>query len=58
MGIGYDKDGNEVKSKIAFVRYRNRDRNWLDLISINTALFDDKIIRIYGERWDIEFFSK
>jgi len=53
VGIGVDSKGNEVKGKIIFVRDRNRSRKWLALISTNTELSDEDIIRIYGKRWDI-----
>jgi hypothetical protein len=58
VGIGNDKDDNEIKAKIVFVRDRNRSRKWLALISTNISLSDDEIIRIYGKRWDIEVFFK
>lgn len=58
VGIGYDKDGKEVKAKIVFVRDRNRSRQWLALISTDISLSDEEIIRIYGKRWDIEVFFK
>ena len=58
VGIGVDSKGNEVKGKIIFVRDRNRSRKWLALISTNTELSDEEIIRIYGKRWDIEVFFK
>lgn len=43
--------------KIVFVRNRN-GRGWLALISTDTALPDEEVIRIYGKRWDIEVFFK
>ena len=58
VGIGHNDDGNEVTSKIVFVRDRNRSRKWLALISTDISLSDDEIIRIYGKRWDIEVFFK
>ncbi|RKL63967.1 hypothetical protein DXT63_02795, partial [Thermoanaerobacteraceae bacterium SP2] len=58
VGIGTDNDGNEVLAKIVFVRDRNRSRNWLAIISTDTTLSDEEIIRIYGKRWDIEIFFK
>jgi hypothetical protein len=58
VGIGSDKNGNEVKAKIVFVRDRNRSRQWLALISTDISLPDSEIIRIYGKRWNIEVFFK
>lgn len=43
--------------KIVFVRNRN-GRGWLALLSTDTVLPDEEIIRIYGKRWDIEVFFK
>lgn len=43
--------------KIVFVRNRN-GRGWLALLSTNTTLPDEEVIRIYGKRWDIEVFFK
>jgi len=57
VGIGTD-DGNEVSAKVVFVRDRNRRNKWLALISTDTNLTDEEIVRIYGKRWDIEVFFK
>jgi hypothetical protein len=48
-------NGPEVK--IVFIRNRN-GRGWLALLSTDTALPDEEIVRIYGKRWDIEVFFK
>lgn len=56
--IGKDKVGQPVKVKIVFVRDRNKSRNWIALLSTDTKLSDEEIIRIYGKRWDIEVFFK
>lgn len=58
VGIGTDKEGNQVNAKIVFVRDRNRSRQWLALISTDTSLSEEEIIRIYGKRWSIEVFFK
>ncbi|MBU1413958.1 transposase, partial [Myxococcota bacterium] len=50
------KQGQEVK--IVFVRNRNKKRQWLAIISTDTSLANEEIIRIYGKRWDIEVFFK
>lgn len=56
--IGKDKYGQPVMVKIVFVWDRNRSRKWLALLSTDTTLDDEEIIRIYGKRWDIEVFFK
>jgi hypothetical protein len=47
----------EVAAKLVFVRDR-RKKDWLALLSTDTDLSDDDIVRIYGKRWDIEVFFK
>ncbi len=44
--------------KIVFVRNRNKKRQWLAIVSTDTGLADEEIVRIYGKRWDIEVFFK
>ncbi|MDK2823494.1 MAG: hypothetical protein PWQ67_1427 [Clostridia bacterium] len=53
-----DTQGNHVSAKIVFVRERNHKRNWLALLSTDTYLEDEKIIRLYGKSWNIEVFFK
>jgi hypothetical protein len=42
------------------VHNRNKDskREWLALLSTNTNISEEEIIRIYGMRWDIEVYFK
>jgi len=47
----------EVPAKLVFVRDR-RKKDWLALLSTDTDLADEDIVRIYGKRWDIEVFFK
>lgn len=49
------KDG--LTAKLVFVRDK-RKKDWLAILSTNTMLSDEDIIRIYGKRWDIEVFFK
>ena len=50
----------KIPVKIVFVRNRNKSakRRWLALLSTDTELSDEEIVRIYGKRWDIEVFFK
>jgi hypothetical protein len=48
---------NEQQVKIVFVRHRQK-RQWLAILSTRIDLADEEIVRIYGERWDIEGFFK
>lgn len=47
-----------IPLKIVFVRNRNKKREWLALVTSETTLTDEEVVRIYGKRWDIEVFFK
>jgi len=55
--IGEDDKGNPVAAKIVFVRDRSK-KSWLALLSTDTTLADEEIVKLYGRRWDIEVFFK
>ena len=55
--IGPDDQGIPVAAKIVFVRDR-RSKKWLALLSTDTTLTAEEIIKLYGRRWDIEVFFK
>jgi hypothetical protein len=48
---------DSVAAKLVFVRDR-RKKDWLALLSTDTDLAYEDIVRIYGKRWDIEVFFK
>ena len=51
--------GNEaIEAKIVCVRNKSKKKDWLAIISTDTTLSEEEIIRIYGKRWDIEVFFK
>ena len=52
------KDGEIFPAKVVYVRNRNKRKEYLCLISTDTNLDENEIIRIYGKRWDIEVFFK
>ena len=52
------KDQDTIPVKLVFVRNKSNRKDWLVLISTDTALSEDEIIRIYGKRWDIEVFFR
>lgn len=52
------KDGEIIPAKVVYVRNRNKRKEYLCLISTDTSLDEEEIIRIYGKRWDIEVFFK
>jgi hypothetical protein len=51
-------DGKSVPAKIVYVRNRSNRKDYLCLISTDTSLSEDEIIRVYGKRWSIEVFFK
>ena len=52
------KDGEVIPAKVVYVRNRNKRKEYLCLISTDTTLDENEIIRTYGKRWDIEVFFK
>ena len=61
VGLFYkDEHGTEIiiPAKIVYVRNRAKRKDWLAMISTDTSLDENEIIRIYGKRWDIEVFFK
>ena len=46
-----------LPAKLVFVRNRNSN-DWLALLSTDTELPDEKVVELYGKRWDIEVFFK
>ncbi len=57
MTIGNDEQGIPVAAKIVFIRDRN-SKKWLALLSTDTTLTAEEIVKLYGRRWDIEVFFK
>lgn len=49
---------DRVPVKLVYVRNRNNKGKYLVLLSTDTTLPEEEIIRIYGKRWSIEVFFK
>ena len=47
-----------IPAKIVCVRNISRKKDWLAIISTDTTISEEEIIRIYGKRWNIEVFFK
>lgn len=47
-----------VNVKIVFLRNRNKRSEFLSILSTDTSLSKEEIVRIYGHRWKIECFFK
>lgn len=58
VGIGQLEGGEQVSAKIVFVRDRRTKKKWLALLTTDTELPDEEVVRIYGKRWSIEVFFK
>ena len=60
VSIGALHSGEMLYGKIVFVGNRNKKskRVWLAILSTDTSLSEEEIIRIYSKRWDIEVFFK
>ena len=54
--VGEDK--SSVDARIVCVRNRNNRKDWIAIICTDMSLSETDIIRIYGQRWDIEVFFK
>jgi hypothetical protein len=46
-----------LRARIIFVRHRST-RKWLALLSTDLEISNEKIVQIYGKRWDIEVMFK
>lgn len=46
-----------VSATIVFVRHHTK-KDWLAVMSTDTQLSAEEVVRIYGKRWDIEVFFK
>jgi 5-carboxymethyl-2-hydroxymuconate isomerase len=58
VNVFIEKDGVRIPAKIVCARNKKKKKDWVALISTNTEISEDEIIRIYGKRWQIEVFFK
>lgn len=56
--VELEKDEESIPAKLVFVRNKSKRKDWLVLVSTDTSISEEEIIRIYGKRWDIEVFFK
>ncbi len=52
------KENDKIPAKLVCVRNKCNKKDWLAIISTDTTLSEEEIIRIYGKRWQIEVFFK
>ena len=56
--ISHKKMALPITAKIVFVRDKNNRKNWCAIISTDISLSEEKVVELYGKRWDIEVFFK
>ena len=47
-----------MPAKLVYVRNKARKKDWIPIISTDTSLSEEEIIRRYGYRWNIEVYFK
>jgi hypothetical protein len=57
QGVVSDKNVQTGKNARIIFFPGDKKRGWLALFSTDTALDSEEIVRLYGKRWDIEFFQ-
>ena len=58
VNVTLKKDDEALPARIVCVRNKSNRKDWLALISTDTNLSEEELIRVYGKRWDIEVFFK
>lgn len=58
VDVMVEKNGTSIPAKIVCVKNKNNKKDWIAIISTDTTLSEEEIIRIYGKRWQIEVFFK
>lgn len=56
--VTIEKDGESIPAKFVYVRNKGNRKDWLVIVSTDTELSEEEVIRVYGKRWDIEVFFK
>jgi len=54
----HTQEGEELDARIVFAAKKGASRDWVAILSTDTGLDDEEILRLYGIRWDIECFFK
>ena len=58
VNVTLKKDDEALPARIVCVRNKSNRKDWLALISTDTNLSEEELIRVYGKRWQIEVFFK
>lgn len=51
VDVTLKKDGETLPARIVCVRNKSNRKDWLALISTDTNLSEEEVIRVYGKRW-------
>ena len=57
LSVNVTIGGEDIPAKIVCVCNKSKKKDWLAILSTDTYLSEEEIIRIYGKKWDIEVFS-
>ena len=49
---------DRLPAKLVYVRNKAKKKNWIAIISTDTSLSEEEIIKRYGYRWNIEVYFK
>ena len=58
MSVTVEKEGESIPAKFVYVRNKSKRKDRLVIVSTDTELSGEEIIRVYGKRRDIEVFFK
>ena len=58
VSVTVEKEGESIPAKFVYVRNKSKRKDWLVIVSTDTELSEEEIIRVYGKRRDIEVFFK
>ena len=56
--VTVEKGGESIPAKFVYVSNKSRRKDWLVMVSTDTELSEEEIIRVYEKRWDIQVFFK
>ena len=51
--VNVSKEGRSIPARVVYVRNRSNRKDYLCLITTDTSIDENEIIRIYGKRWQI-----
>ena len=49
---------SRIPAKIVYVRNKSKKKDWIAIVSTDIDIYEEEIIRRYGNRWNIEVYFK